>query len=111
MPPLFCWPESGESRLMSDWWLRLKMIGTIIFGFTVILFMMWLSLSQLYLVLSTGQLYARSYGYSDLVSYENAPYRFLSALGLALLLTAFGLYFLAKGFQKVREWCKIREGQ
>lgn len=111
MPPLFCWPASDESRLMNNWWPRLKMTGTITFGFAIILLMMWLSLSQLYLVVSTGQLYARSYGYSDLVSFDNAPYRFLSALGIALLLTTFGLYLLAKGFQKVREWQKIRGGQ
>lgn len=96
---------------MSDWWPRLKMTGTIILGCAAILSMMWLSISQLYLVVSTGQLYARSYGYSNLVSFENAPYRFLSALGLALLLTTFGLYILAKAFQKVREWRKIRGGK
>jgi len=89
---------------MSDWWPRLRTTGTIAAGFAALVLMVWLSISQLYLVIFTGQLYARSYGYSDLVSLDSNPYRFLSALGIALLLTAFGLYIVAKGSLKIRAW-------
>jgi fumarate reductase subunit C len=93
---------------MRDWWRRLRTIGTITAGFAAVIFMMWLSISQLYLVISTGQLHARSYGYSELVSFQSDTARFLSALGIAVLLTTFGLFILAKGTLKIREWCSDR---
>ncbi|TAI62885.1 hypothetical protein [Bradyrhizobium sp. Leo170] len=86
-----------------------KTIATLIVGLALVAFMTWLGLAQLYRVLSMGKLYSRSYGpgytgSSRLISLESDPINFVAALGVSVVLTAFGLFVFARLFLKIRCW-------
>lgn len=86
-----------------------KTAATLVVGFTLIAFAMWLGLAQLCRVFTTGELYSRGYGpgwngWSRLVSFESDPILFVSALVTAVILTATGLFFFGRLFSHMRRW-------
>jgi hypothetical protein len=90
-----------------------KTIATVVVGLGLVAVMTWWGLSQLYRVLSTGELFSRLYGpgyvgWSRLISFESDPIHFVVALGMSVLVTAFGLYVFWQLFVKVRGWWSAR---
>jgi hypothetical protein len=91
----------------------MKTIATVVVGLGLVVVTTWFGLSQLYRVLSTGELFSRLYGpgyagYSKLISFESDPIHFVAALGASVLVTAFGLFVFAQLFLKVRRWWSAR---
>jgi hypothetical protein len=90
-----------------------KTIATVVVGLGLVAVTTWWGLSQLYRVLSTGELFSRLYGpgyvgWSRLVSFESDPIYFVAALGASVLATALGLYLFSQLFAKVRRWWSAR---
>jgi hypothetical protein len=90
-----------------------KTIATVVVGLGLVVVTTWWGLSQLYRVLSTGELFSRLYGpgyvgWSRLISFESDPIHFVAALGASVLATAFGLYVFSQLFVKVRRWWSAR---
>jgi hypothetical protein len=90
-----------------------KTIATVVVGLGLVVVTTWWGLTQLYRVLSTGELFSRLYGpgyvgWSRLISFESDPIHFVAALGASVLVTAFGLYFFSQLIVKVRRWWSAR---
>jgi hypothetical protein len=90
-----------------------KTITTVIVGLGLVVITTWWGLAQLYRVLSTGELFSRSYGsgymgWSSLISFESHSIHFVGALGARVLVSAFGLYVISQLVVKVRRGWSAR---
>ena len=92
----------------------MKTIATVVVGLGLIAVTTWWGLSQLYRVLSTGELFSRLYGpgyvvgWSELISFDSDPIHFVAALGASVLVTVCGLFVFAQLFLKIRRWWSAR---
>jgi hypothetical protein len=86
-----------------------KTIAIVVVGLPLVAFVTWLGLAQLCRVVTMGELCSRGYGpgyvgWSRLISFETDPVHFVSALGAAVLVTAFGLLVFLRLFVRIRRW-------
>lgn len=98
---------------MERWLSLTKQVTVILVGLGVLAFMTWLGISQLYRLLSTGQLLGRfrssgSPSYSRPISFESDPLNFVGALGISVVMTVFGLYVFGVLCLRIRQWWKAK---
>ena len=93
--------------------LIVKTITTVVIGLGLTVVTTWWGLTQLYRVLSTGELFSRLYGpgyigWSRIISFETDPIHFVAALCTSVLVTAFGFYVFSQVVVKLRGWWRAR---
>lgn len=95
---------------MRKWLPLIKELAGPLLGLTFIGLMTWFGISELYRVLTTGELLARfgrgggERGYVMLISFETSPANFVIAVGVHLVMVAAGMYCWVRFWNKARSW-------
>lgn len=94
---------------MRRWLPLLKQITGVLAGLGVISCLTWFGMSEIYRVLTTGELLARYgskgvRGYTKLISFETSPVDFTLGVGAHLVMAGLGIFFWIMLWRRTRAW-------